>query len=325
MDPAVVYSHAIKRGVLFLDLRKAFDTVHHSILLDKLKHLGLSDNTVLWFKSYLNERLQVTKINDQISKEAKVTFGVPQGSILGPLLFSLYVNDLPGIIQDRFISLYADDTDICLSDSDPVQLQHKLELKLALVQQWYRRNKLSLNLSKTSIMIFGTNNQLQIMKDVTLKVGSTEILKVDNYKYLGMKLDARLTFSDHISYIKGKTLSKIKLLGRLNHTLDSDLLLMLYEVLILPIIDYGDIVYHKLTQNDAIALQRLQNVACCAILKADSYTHIADMHEDLNLSMLYQRRCQHICTLMHKLLNGIGPSNCADGFMYEHTYKESNL
>ncbi len=107
----------------------------------KLKHLGFDDTAVLWFKSYLNERLQVTKINGSYSSEVKVTFGVPQGSILGPLLFSLYVNDLPNIIQDGFISLYADDTAICVSDSNPVQLQTKLEAKLALVQQWYQKNK----------------------------------------------------------------------------------------------------------------------------------------------------------------------------------------
>ena len=144
-----------------------------------------------------------------MTNEAKVTFGVPQGSILGPLLFSLYVNDLPGIIQDGFISLYADDTAICVSDSDPMQVQYKLETKLALVQQWYQKNKLPLNLSKTSLMFFGTSFQLQQSSNVRVKVGSTEILRVDNYKYLGIKLDSRLTFSDHIAYIKGKTLAKI--------------------------------------------------------------------------------------------------------------------
>ena len=93
---------------------------------------------------------------------------------------------------------------------------------------------------------------------------------------------------------------------------------MLYKVLILPIIDYGDIVYHKLNQSDAVSLQRIQNVACRAILKADIYTHIDFMHDELELSMLYQRRCQHICNMMHKMLNGQGPPDCAEAFIYEH-------
>ncbi len=167
-------------------------------------------------------------------------------------------------------------------------------------------------------MIFGTPSQLQLMEDIKVKVGGVEIEKVENYKYLGMKLDCRLTFSDHIAYIKGKTLSKIKLLGRLSHIIDSSMLLMLYKVLILPIIDYGDIVYHKLNHCDAVGLQRLQNVACRAILKADIYTHIEHMHDELDLSLLYQRRCQHICNMMHKFLNGQGPPECTDAFTYEH-------
>ncbi len=93
---------------------------------------------------------------------------------------------------------------------------------------------------------------------------------------------------------------------------------LLYKVLILPVIDYGDIVYHKLNQSDAVALQRVQNVACWSILKADIYTHIDFMHEELALCTLYQRRCQHICNIMHKLLNGQGPPACADAFTYEH-------
>ena len=142
--------------------------------------------------------------------------------------------------------------------------------------------------------------------------------KVDSFKYLRVKLDSQLNFHDHVSYIKSKTFSKVKLLGRLSYSLDSDTLLTLYKTLILPIIGFGGIIYHKFTVADADLLQRLQNVACRAILKLNIYAHIVDMHENLNPATLYQRRCQHICNMMHKFLNGIGPPECIELFQYIH-------
>ena len=112
-------------------------------------------------------------------------------------------------------------------------------------------------------MIFRAAGQLQHMQHVKVQVGNTEITRVENYKYLAMKLDTRLIFSDHISYTKGKTLPKIKLLGRLNNILDADTLLMLYKAIIVPIFDYGDVIYHNLNQKDAIALQMFDLIWSC--------------------------------------------------------------
>ena len=117
-------------------------------------------------------------------------------------------------------------------------------------------------------------------------------------------LDARLNFAEHTSYIKSKTFPKIKLLSRLSYILERDILLQLYKTLILPIFDFGDVLYHKLTPQDSDTLQCLQNTACHAILKADFRTHIVDLHDDLAMPTLYQRHCQHIENYMHKLLNG---------------------
>ena len=120
-----------------------------------------------------------------------------------------------------------------------------------------------------------------------------------------------MRFHEHVGYVKKKTFSKIKLLGRLKWVLDRETLLLLYKTLILPIIDYGDVVYHGISQQDAYSLQKLQNTAYHAILKADMQAHIDDMHDDLKVSTLYQRCCQHIVIQVYKFLHGIGsPPSC---------------
>ena len=123
-------------------------------------------------------------------------------------------------------------------------------------------------------------------------------------------LDSKLNFHEHALYLRGKTSSKIKLLGWLKYTLDRNTLLVLYKCLILPIFDYADFIYHRFTKNDEEVLQRLQNAACHAILCTDMYAHISDMHNELNLSTLYQQRCQHISNQTHTFVNKIGPPEC---------------
>ena len=163
-------------------------------------------------------------------------------------------------------------------------------------------------------MILGTPSSLAKMAEVQVP----DIEKVDCFKYLGLKLDSLLNFSEHVSDIKGKTLPKLKLPGRLSYSLDSETLLTLYKTLIVPIFDFGDVCYHRMTQADSEMLQRLQNMVCRAILKVNLHAHVSDMHDTLDINTLYQRRCQYICNIMHKLLNGNGPSECVDMFKYIH-------
>ncbi len=225
-------------------------------------------------------------------------------------MFTLYVNDLPNHVQDGYISLYADDTALCVSDEDPTYLQHRLKNLMSTVGKWYLRNKLSVNIDKTKLMLIGTPGMLSKMPNFDLEIDGILVEKVTTFKYLGIKLDHHLTFKDHIAYIKGKTFAKIKLLGRLCRNLDRETLMLLYKTLILPVLDYGDVIYHGMSKADAESLQRLQNSACRAILKRDMYTPIDEMHETLDISKLYQRRCQHIAGHVHKFISGNGPIDC---------------
>ena len=142
---------------VFLDLSKAFDTVGHHLLLQKLTNIGLADSTVQWFRSYLTNRSQITAVGDANSLAAQMPVGVPQGSILGPLLFLIYVNNLPNCPLASDIVLYADDTVLYYSSENLTDLQRHLNADLETVSEWFSRNLLTLNLSKCNFAIFGVH------------------------------------------------------------------------------------------------------------------------------------------------------------------------
>ena len=147
----------------------------------------------------------MTKLDGKLSDESYIMHSVPQGSILGPLLFSLYVNDLPNVLSHGRMSLYADNTAICATASNPKILKFYLETELSNVMNWYQRNKLVLNLTKTKSMLFGTSSQLAAYSDFNIQLGDQTVEIVDKFKYLGFMLDSRLNFHEPTIYLRGKT------------------------------------------------------------------------------------------------------------------------
>ena len=191
-------------GVVFLDLKKAFDTVNHNILLNKLNTFNLADQSISWFKNYLQDRFQSVKHQGETSSKLPLTCGVPQGSILGPLLFILYINDLSNYLIDSSISLYADDTALYATATTQVELMLNFRVELTIVTEWLKANRLTLNAKKTKYVIFGTKQQLKDKPDLHLTVGNEPIEWVTSTKYLGMILDDHLTFEEHINYVHSK-------------------------------------------------------------------------------------------------------------------------
>ena len=146
----------------FLDLAKAFDCVNHDILLDKLAHYGVVDGALAWLASYLCGRQQAVKCDDSLSAWGPVNVGVPQGSILGPLLFSIFVNDLPNVVTHAQINMYADDTELHCCGQDLQNVQCDLQLYLCKVQDWLQANRLQLNVSKSVIMLIGSWHGIEV-------------------------------------------------------------------------------------------------------------------------------------------------------------------
>ena len=160
---------------LFIDLKKAFDTVDHSILLRKLDHYGIRGIALEWFNSYLFNRQQFVSFNGHSSVMRNVTCGVPQGSVLGPLLFLIYINDLPNISKVLKFFLFADDTNIYYESSNLLQIEKVMNKELNKLYQWLCVNRLSLNISKTRFLIFHPYNK-PIRELITLKINRKAII-----------------------------------------------------------------------------------------------------------------------------------------------------
>ena len=183
---------------IFLDLSKAFDSVNHDILLQKLENFfGIRGKLQQILKSYLTNRCQYTEVGNAKSSNQKINCGVPQGSTLGPLLYIMYVNDLPSA-SEFSTTLFADDTYLALADNNLLRLEHKGNFQLRLVDKWLRKNKLTLNLSKITYLLFNKQPHLPISSKFNLFINQKKINKSDSVKYLGVWIDDKLNWSAHI-------------------------------------------------------------------------------------------------------------------------------
>ena len=196
-------------GLVFIDLKKAFDTVDHDILCKKLEFYGVKQRELLWFMSYLSNRKQFCRVNGVDSGVGDIKVGVPQASCLGPLLFLVYINDLPQAVQGSSVTMYADDTCLCHQSHDLTQLNEAINSDLTKLETWLQGNKLSLNVAKTHSMLISTKQKHNSVKSrseaLELKIRDNELEVVQKTKYLGVQIDCSLGWKEQI-----KTASSLK-------------------------------------------------------------------------------------------------------------------
>ena len=302
-------------GMVLLDLQKAFDTVDHGILLMKLKAIGLSDMAVQWFRSYLSDRHQLVDVSGKYSTQAKISCGVPQGSILGPLLFLVYVNDMCGAVKNK-LSLYADDSGILVVGKSRQEIELILSSEMEVLSQWLICNKLSLHLGKTESVLFGSKHRLKA-EGSTLKVSCNghPLKSTDSVKYLGATLDQSLTFDSMVRSIISKANSRLKFLYRKSKFLNFHTKKLLSMSLIQCHFDYASPVwYYSLTAELKNKLQVTQNKIIRFVLGLHPRTHIDKTHfVKLNWLPVSKRVDQIILCHMFKVHSGIAP-----GYLKEH-------
>ena len=176
---------------IFIDLRKAFDTVNHDILLQKLEHYGIRGNALKWFRSFLTNRKQYVSLNGECSESKHITCGVPQGSCFGPLLFLIYINDLPNISEVLHFYLFADDTNIYYEAEMIKKMETVINRELRKLDTWLIVNGLSLNIAKTKFLVFHPYNK-PMKQMMTLKIHKKAISESEYIKYLGIMVDSTL-------------------------------------------------------------------------------------------------------------------------------------
>ena len=196
--------------VVFLDLKKAFDTVNHEILLRKLELYGITGSALALIQSYLSDRTQKCQLADKMSSERNVKCGIPQGSILGPLLFLIYINDLPECLNQATSRLFADDTNLTVAGETIGEVELAMNNDLARIKEWLLANKLSLNVAKTEFMLIGSDYKISnLVTQPIIKIDQTKIKQVFKSRVLGVDIDNKLKWTNHIDIVAKKVSSGI--------------------------------------------------------------------------------------------------------------------
>lgn len=254
---------------LFLDLRKAFDTVNHKILLMKLESLGIRGLPLQLLASYLTDRFQYTVLNNVSSSHHRMLHGVPQGSVLGPLLFLLYINDFQNCTEDASFRLFADDTVVIISHSDLNQLTQIANNVIVKITEWLHSNKLSLNVEKTSFMFFHVNKRSTNQEIPLLMHNNIMMSHSTSTKYLGFILDNQLSLSSHIQYLATKLRKWIGVFYKIACFLNSESKYLIYYSLCQSSLLYGIELYGHAASKHLKLLSTLQNRSLKALFQLD--------------------------------------------------------
>jgi hypothetical protein len=319
-------------GMVLLDLQKAFDTVDHDVLLMKLEAMGFSSDVTHWFRSYLSSRTQMVNVSGILSSSANITCGVPQGSILGPLLFLIYVNDMEAVVRNKLL-LYADDSGILVSGKDIQYITSQLTDDLTSISKWLTDNKLSLHLGKTESILFASKPKLRSCDKLDIVCNETSISSTKSVKYLGVNLDQSLSGESTANQVIKKANAKLKFLYRKSSFLNRYTKQLLVSSLIQCHFDYACASWYLgLSQALKNRLQATQNKMLRFILDLSPRTHIGMAHfEEVGWLPVHLRVNSLILGHVHKIHSNSAPSYLNEYFIlanevhsYSTRFRDSN-
>ena len=313
--------------VVLIDLKKAFDTVDHQILLRKLELYGIKGEALTLLKSYLTDRNQKCQIKNSFSTERLIKCGVPQGSILGPLFFLLYINDLPQCLNKTKPRLFADDTNLTASGDSITDLETAVNSDLENLRKWLIANKLSLNVAKTEFMLIGSKTMIKKNSDSRLNIfiENKQIKQVSECKTLGVIVDRHLSWKSNSENICKKITAGISAIRRVKPFVDKDTLISIYNAIVRPYFDYCCEVWDVFGESQSKRLQKLQNRAARIILNTSNDVNHSIALRALGWEPLKTERKKAKAKIMDKVLNKMGPKSLANLFSYKCEKTNYNL
>lgn len=315
---------------IFLDLKKAFDTTCHSILLQKMEHYGFRNKSNLWFQNYLKERQQVVSINGIHSTSKMMTVGVPQGSVLGPLLFLLYINCLPNAVS-FFSILFADDTTFQHSAKNLLDLFKSANDELYKASIWFSANKLTLNVAKTKFMVFCPKGSKESLKDYSLKIGGEKIerigedMPIKSFKFVGINIDENLSWKHHISKIKSKIAYSGLLIAKSKRFFSKETLLSLYNSLYKPHIEFGILVWGSVPKSQIKGIIASQKKCIRNICNKTHNSHTDPLFKELRI-LKFEDLFDYNCKIfMYDLIHNKCPISFETMFLRANSIRTKNL
>ena len=307
---------------VFVDLSKAFDTVDHSILLEKLKHYGIENKEHDFFRSYLNNRYQYVKIDDISSNLLQIKCGVPQGSVLGPLLFLIYVNDMQHAVPLLDVIMFADDTNLFISGSDYKPLFVKMNQQLKLIDDWFAANKLSVNTGKTKFTLFCSKlvEENLPLKLPDLQIGDKKLIRSRYTKFLGVLIDENLTWNKQIQTLENKVSSQIGIISRARKFLNNDAMKLLYHSFVNPYMNYGNVVWGSVPKTKLKKLHNLQKRAIRIVTYSPRYAHSRPLMVSKKVLNVFEINIYKMIMIMHSVYNEKAPC-CLTSNFHKITHK----
>ena len=306
-------------ALTLLDLSAAFDTIDHVILLKRLKtDMGIDGTVLKWIASYLSDRSQCVSIDGITSKKRDLKFGVPQGSVLGPLLFSVYIQPLCALAQKHGLQLhsYADDQQVYISFKPVPQSEtlavNKLCRGIEAIKKWMFLNKLALNADKTEFILFGSRVQLAKLQTESILIDSVAISSVNVVRNLGVWFNSSMNMEEQVKQLCSSVFYHLRCISQIRGFLDSNTVKTLVQSSITSRLDYGNSLLFGVPGYLLDRLQRAQNAAAKLIYRARRFDHVTPILEELHWLPVRKRIVFKLCLIVFKCLNGNGPKYLSD-------------
>ncbi|KAK7918637.1 hypothetical protein WMY93_009921 [Mugilogobius chulae] len=301
--------------LILLDLTAAFDTISHNILIHRLQSIGISHTTLSWFTSYLSDRRQFIQLKSNKSNTFPLSSGVPQGSVLGPLLFIIYILPLGSLFRKHNIHFhcYADDTQLYISTKPSASLPPtSLTLCLQEIHSWFSSNFLQLNSSKTEVLLVGTPSTISKSNRFSISINDSTVLPSPQVKSLGVILDSTLSFQSHINNITRSAYFHLRTISRLRPSLTPHTTAILVHSLVTSRIDYCNSLLFGLPNKSLQKLQLLQNSAARIITRTPSFHHITPVLQQLHWLPIKQQINFKLLLTTFKAIHNLAPSYISD-------------